>query len=196
MFNKSCWWLDSNPGPLVSEATALPTAPQPLPKLSCFNLKINLFLLRWGGDPHCASVIQNCYAEKVCCNLIIVFNGWLKVTNATNSRNQFVANNNSFRNRNRVSFIMYLLKIIYKCKYTKLQILPGLIMPFLIPEGSFLDHFATSSSILAILAGFMAHRQPLRWLPLVAGFSIFSKLLFKLKLWRTEFFQPDGAVLK
>ena len=31
MFNKSCRWLDSNPGPLVSEATALPTAPQPLP---------------------------------------------------------------------------------------------------------------------------------------------------------------------
>ena len=33
MFNKSCRWLDSNPGPLVSEATALPTAPQPLPIL-------------------------------------------------------------------------------------------------------------------------------------------------------------------
>ena len=31
MFNKSCRWLDSNPGPLVSEATALPTASQPLP---------------------------------------------------------------------------------------------------------------------------------------------------------------------
>ena len=31
MFNKSCRWLDSNPGPLVLEATALPTAPQPLP---------------------------------------------------------------------------------------------------------------------------------------------------------------------
>ena len=31
MFNKSCRWLESNPGPLVSEATALPTAPQPLP---------------------------------------------------------------------------------------------------------------------------------------------------------------------
>ena len=31
MFNKSCQRLDSNPGPLVSEATALPTAPQPLP---------------------------------------------------------------------------------------------------------------------------------------------------------------------
>ena len=30
MFNKRCQWLDSNPGPLVSEATALPTAPQPL----------------------------------------------------------------------------------------------------------------------------------------------------------------------
>ena len=30
MFYKSCQWLDSNPGPLVSEATALPTV-QPLP---------------------------------------------------------------------------------------------------------------------------------------------------------------------
>ena len=30
-FNKSCWWLDSNGGPLVTEATALPTEPQPLP---------------------------------------------------------------------------------------------------------------------------------------------------------------------
>ena len=27
-----CRWLDSNRGPLVSEATALPTEPQPLPK--------------------------------------------------------------------------------------------------------------------------------------------------------------------
>ena len=32
MFSKSCQWLDSNQGPLVSEATALPTAPQPQPK--------------------------------------------------------------------------------------------------------------------------------------------------------------------
>ena len=30
MFNKSCQWLDSNLGPLILEATALPTAPQPL----------------------------------------------------------------------------------------------------------------------------------------------------------------------
>ena len=28
---KACWWLDLNRGPLVSEATALPTEPQPLP---------------------------------------------------------------------------------------------------------------------------------------------------------------------
>ena len=70
-------------------------------------------------------------------------------------------------------------------------------MPFLMAMGSFLDHFATSSSILTILAGFMAQRQPLRWLvPFVAGFSIFSKHLFRLRLWRTEFFQPVGAVLK
>ena len=34
MFNiyiNFCWWLDSNCGPLVFEATALPTEPQPLP---------------------------------------------------------------------------------------------------------------------------------------------------------------------
>ena len=30
MFNKFCRWLDSNRGPLVLEATALPTEPQPL----------------------------------------------------------------------------------------------------------------------------------------------------------------------
>jgi hypothetical protein len=36
----------------------------------------------------------------------------------------------------------------------------------------------------------------LRWLPLAVGFSIFSKHLFRLKLCRTEFFQPEGAVLK
>ena len=36
--NKSCRWLDSNPGPLVSEATALSTVPQPLPyKLTCLS---------------------------------------------------------------------------------------------------------------------------------------------------------------
>ena len=31
MFNKSCRWLDSNQSPLVSEATALPSMPQPHP---------------------------------------------------------------------------------------------------------------------------------------------------------------------
>ena len=31
-YNRSCQWLDSNQGPLVSEATALPTEPQPLPR--------------------------------------------------------------------------------------------------------------------------------------------------------------------
>ena len=31
MFNKNCRWLDSNSGPLVSEAPTLPTAAQPLP---------------------------------------------------------------------------------------------------------------------------------------------------------------------
>ena len=31
MLDKACWWLDSNCRSLVSEATALPTEPQPLP---------------------------------------------------------------------------------------------------------------------------------------------------------------------
>ena len=31
LFNKFCWWLDLNCGPLVLEATTLPTEPQPLP---------------------------------------------------------------------------------------------------------------------------------------------------------------------
>ena len=33
LLNKSYWWLDSNPGFLVSEATALSTVPQPLPNI-------------------------------------------------------------------------------------------------------------------------------------------------------------------
>ena len=33
---KVCRWLDSNRGPLVSDVTALPTEPQPLPKRSKF----------------------------------------------------------------------------------------------------------------------------------------------------------------
>ena len=36
MVNKFCCWLDSNPGPPVSEATALPIVPQPLPKIQNF----------------------------------------------------------------------------------------------------------------------------------------------------------------
>ena len=37
MFNKFCQWLDSNRGPPVSEATAQPTEPQPLPKKECLS---------------------------------------------------------------------------------------------------------------------------------------------------------------
>ena len=36
MFNKFCRWLNSNRGPLVLEATALPTEPQPLPHVVNF----------------------------------------------------------------------------------------------------------------------------------------------------------------
>ena len=42
MFNKSCRWLNLNPGPLVLEATTLPTAPQPLPQMMSQFLHQNL----------------------------------------------------------------------------------------------------------------------------------------------------------
>ena len=101
--------------------------------------------------------------------------------------------------------LMITRRVLYHCTTTTAPITanvnihqhsPGLTMPFLMPAGSFLDHFATSSSILVILAGFIAQRQPFRWLPFVVGFSIFSKHLFRLRLCRTEFFQPEGAVRK
>lgn len=56
-------------------------------------------------------------------------------------------------------------------------------------------HFCISSSILSILAGFSAHRQPLRD-ELLVLFSTFSKHLFKDKLCLTEFFHPSGAVCR
>lgn len=72
---------------------------------------------------------------------------------------------------------------------------PGFAILFLTATGSFLFHFWSSSCILSILAGFRAHKQPFREeLPVL--FSTFSKHLFKDKLWRTEFFQPSGAVWK
>ena len=39
MFNKSWRWLESNPGPLVLDVTALPTVPQPLPRTEFYCLK-------------------------------------------------------------------------------------------------------------------------------------------------------------
>ena len=41
MFNKSCRWLDSNPGPLILQATALPTVPQPLPIKFLFAFEVS-----------------------------------------------------------------------------------------------------------------------------------------------------------
>ena len=40
-----CWWLDSNRGPLVSEATALPTESQPLTSKHLFIFV--LFSIQW-----------------------------------------------------------------------------------------------------------------------------------------------------
>ena len=51
MFNNYinfCRWLDLNCGPLVSEATALPTEPQPLPLLC--NVYITFWWERWTLD--------------------------------------------------------------------------------------------------------------------------------------------------
>lgn len=70
---------------------------------------------------------------------------------------------------------------------------PGFAILFLTATGSFLFHFWSSSCILSILAGFRAHKQPFRE-EFPDLFSTFSKHLFKDKLWRTEFFQPSGAV--
>ena len=54
VFNmKVCLWLDSNCGPLVSEATALPTEPQPLP------LNVKFYLVDGSKRHH-----ENC-DEKV-----------------------------------------------------------------------------------------------------------------------------------
>lgn len=70
---------------------------------------------------------------------------------------------------------------------------PGLAMLLRTAMGSFLFHFCNSSCILSILAGLRAHRQPLRE-ELPDLFSTFSKHLLRDRLWRTEFFQPSGAV--
>ena len=70
MFNKiSDDQIDSVPGPLVTEATALSTVPQPLPKHSLSILIFNLFVCEpsmipssetthhWGKD-HCTAGLQ------------------------------------------------------------------------------------------------------------------------------------------
>ena len=44
---KFCWWLESNRGSLVSKATALPTEPQPLPKLLFLKCHINYNNYMW-----------------------------------------------------------------------------------------------------------------------------------------------------
>ncbi len=64
---------------------------------------------------------------------------------------------------------------------------PGLDIERLMDTRSFFLHLLISSSILSILAGFMAHRHPFFVFPLLFGFSIFSKHLLRDRLWRTEF---------
>ena len=41
-----CQWLYSNRGPLESRATALPTQPQPLPKVADFTINIKKKVLK------------------------------------------------------------------------------------------------------------------------------------------------------
>ena len=43
LFIKFCRWLDSICGPLVLEATDLPTEPQPLPKMNNFSSAIFIY---------------------------------------------------------------------------------------------------------------------------------------------------------
>ena len=70
MFNKSCRWLDSNPGPLVSEATALPTAPQPLPQMFS---KILCLPLSFSHTIKPMSFANICTSTPTHGNLIAVF---------------------------------------------------------------------------------------------------------------------------
>ena len=64
MFNKSCRWLDSNSGPLVLEATALPTAPQPLPNYSLSPRNFSLSAqIQW---------ISACPSRVHTCDLMLV----------------------------------------------------------------------------------------------------------------------------
>lgn len=77
--------------------------------------------------------------------------------------------------------------------FDKMHFWPGLAMLRRMAGRSLRFHFCISSSILSILAGFSAHRQPLRD-ELLVLFSTFSKHLFKERLCLTEFFHPSGAV--
>ena len=72
MFNKSCRWLDSNSGPLVSEVTALPTAPQPLPSNRIFLNGLSQKVPMWGTDAfvidsisvHCVPALANSCGQR------------------------------------------------------------------------------------------------------------------------------------
>ena len=57
--NKFCLWLDLNRGPLVSEATALPTEPQQLPSMVQFyNHSCRHFKFHWFSECRCFELQQ------------------------------------------------------------------------------------------------------------------------------------------
>ena len=63
--HKYFWWLDLNCGPLVSESTALPTEPQPLPSTN---------LLYTVADPNlCYLIIDNKNTRLLCHSM------WLQI---------------------------------------------------------------------------------------------------------------------
>ena len=53
---KKCLWMNSNPSPLVAEATDLPTVPQPLP-ITMFSLPLHKPKLLSSNSDHWLSVI-------------------------------------------------------------------------------------------------------------------------------------------
>ena len=76
MFNKSCQWLDLNPGPLVSEATALPTAPQPLPsnQLQLLSkLSVSLLLVIFDMNSTSTEIIPKHRRTVFCWNKFVTF---------------------------------------------------------------------------------------------------------------------------
>ena len=64
--NKICQWLDSNRGSLVSEATALPTVPQPLPNATTTAQCHNQCHNQWPMPPPMPNATTNAQCHNQC----------------------------------------------------------------------------------------------------------------------------------